>query len=880
MDKRATLILEPGIEKHLMPASDSRWGPSYLPIHSRSFEKLASECYVPERIIKLIEGLKPRKDGRYVHINAVGALHIYGCFVPGSPVLTEDGQYIPIETVKRGDRVLGRSGRFREVLTVWKHHHHKEGIRISIEGLLDDIGTTPNHELLSLPFDEIQCDRDRHKRCIPETSGTQNICRRPQSVVCSLMPKMLAGRWRTAEDLALKDFLLCALPEHDAEPIFTEEEARAAGLWVADGCFRPSNFAPKKYGMDFSVADSESYLIEDIEAIGPVKIYNGHGACKAVVLPDATFAAKIETLFGTYSHGKRIPGNFGRQPENIILAFLSGYFDGDGSPWLPLSHAYSHTVSKNLALGIQRLLWSVEIPSTVCPAPGGYHVHFSLARGRKLAIRCRTFPEHLSKGRPSYRQFFIDGYVCLPIRKLGRFQIEGPVYDLEVEEEHTYNVSQVVCHNSNKNGDAFPKWSLKHDAPPSDVISFLHDKGLSVPQEYGHETFETYAYPFIFHDNKDPLKSIGEKVTCSAYNDQMERVELILFILESRAPDLVRRIDAGDPIPWSMGAKVPFDICSICKNVAKRKEEYCTHLRNLMNVILPDGRKVYALNWFPRFFDISYVISPAWKQAYSLRKIASVGSGVYASPAASRQEAFVPHDLDFQKIASAQSTLYKAAVLKRAEEKSAEIEKQVPAERGQDNLGKAPIKPAVHRELKKLVSQHKDEQPSLPLSELKDLKDEHSLSDILGGATSCGIQLKRPEVEELTDGDETKLPEALDIDRPQRKVIAVFKRWMPERSLFDPPFAKRVIQVIRIKGHVGNGLDKQSSSSTPFNRYCELLRKLDVDKLAQRANDLEILEARDPLAVDQSLVAVKTAEMDERLRAVLPFVVGAGLHKS
>lgn len=442
---------------------------------------------------------------------------------------------------------------------------------------------------------------------------------------------------------------------------------------------------------------------------------------------------------------------------------------------------------------------------------------------------------------------------------------------------HINAVGALHIWGSNKNGDAFPKWSLLHDAPPPDVISFLHDKGLSVPQEYGHETFETYAFPFVFHDNKDPLKSIGEKVTCSAYNDQMERVELIVFIMESRAPDLVRRVDAGDPIPWSMGCKVPFDVCSICKNTAKNRNEYCTHLRTLMNVTLPDGRKVYALNWFPRFFDISYVISPAWSQAYSLRKIASTGAGVYAQPAASRQEAFMPHDLDFQKIASAQVVLHKAAVLKRAEEKSAEIEKQVPAEKGQDNLGKAPIKPVVHRELKKLVSQHKDEQPSLPLSELKGLKREHSLSDILGGATSCGIQLKSPEVEELTDGDETKLPESLDLDRPSSKIIAVFKKWMPERSLFDPPFAKRVVRVIRISGHVGNGLDKQSSASTSFNRYCELLRKVDVDTLASRANDLEILEARDPLAVDQSLVAVKTAEMDERLRTVLPFVVGAGL---
>ena len=870
--KRSDLILSSEMEKHIVPSSDPRWGPSYLPIHSNVFEKTASQCYIPEKIIKLVECLKPRKDGRYVHINAVGALSAWGCFIPGSPVLREDGRYLSIEEIRRGDRVLGRSGQFREVLTVWEHDHHRDGMRISVEGLLDDIGTTPNHEFLSLPFDEVRCDRDRSRRCIPETSGTQNICQRPQSLVCSIMPKTLVGHWVSAETLALKDFLLCALPEHDAEPIFTEEEARAIGLWVADGNFCGND-------LEFSVADSELFLIEDIECLGKVKVYEGHGACKSVRVLRPDLVRKIRSLFGEYSHGKRIPGNFSRQPEGVILSLLSGYFDGDGSPNLKDSVSYAHTVSKDLALGIQRLLWSVRIPSTVCPAPGGYHVHFSLDRGRRLAERCRKFPRHIPKGRPSYRQFFVDDYVCLPIRKIERFKINGPVYDLEVEEEHAYNVAQVVCHNSNKNGDAFPKWSLVHDSPPADILSFLNDKGLSVPPEYGYETFETYAYPFVFHDNKDPLKSIGEKVTCAAYNDVMERVELIVFISDRHAPDLVRRIDAGDPIPWSMGCKVPFDVCSICKNAAKNRSEYCSHLRTLMNVTLPDGRKVYALNWFPRFFDISYVISPAWSEAWSLRKVASHGSPI-AAPVASAVFAFQPSEIDFEKIASAQVQFRKAAVLKRAEEKAAEIEKQIPAEKGQDNLGRAPIKTPVYRELKKLVALHKDETPSIPKTELDSLKRDHPLSDILGGATACGIQLKKLEVDSLTDGDDSKLPDSLDFESPSSRILAVLRKWMPDRSLFDPPFAKRVIRIIRIRGNAEPDHEKRSSSSSSFNRYCALLREVDVDKLAARANDMEILEVRDQFAVDNSLAAVKTAETDERLRAVLPFVVGAGLHTS
>jgi len=288
------------------------------------------------------------------------------------------------------------------------------------------------------------------------------------------------------------------------------------------------------------------------------------------------------------------------------------------------------------------------------------------------------------------------------------------------------------------------------------------------------------------------------------------------------------------------------------------------------------------LNWFPRFFDISYVVSPAWTEAWSLRKVAHCEpSMAVATPTGSIITAFTPAELDFEKIASAQVRFHKAAVLKRAEEKAAEIDKRVPAEKGQDNLGRSPIKPAVYRQLKAIVGEHKDSQRALPIEELQGLKDKHSLGDILGGATACGIQLKKPEIEVLTDGDAKKLPDSLDFENPPRGILSVLKKWMPDRSLFDPPFAKRVIRIIRIKKDAG-GIDKKSSrsSSAAYNKYCELLQGVDVDKLASKANEWEILEARSPNAVDLSLVNVKTAGVGETLRAVLPFVVGAGLHKS
>lgn len=65
--------------------------------------------------------------------------------------------------------------------------------------------------------------------------------------------------------------------------------------------------------------------------------------------------------------------------------------------------------------------------------------------------------------------------------------------------------------------------------------------------------------------------------------------------------------------------------CSICGNRAKTRNEYCDHLLKHMNQILPDGRRIYAKNLSPKFFDISVVLIPAEKTAGFLKIFSNLG---------------------------------------------------------------------------------------------------------------------------------------------------------------------------------------------------------------------------------------------------------------
>ena len=153
--------------------------------------------------------------------------------------------------------------------------------------------------------------------------------------------------------------------------------------------------------------------------------------------------------------------------------------------------------------------------------------------------------------------------------------------------------------SSNVNGDYFPeKALLKH-----------------------HDTFLN-AHPFMMHINKDPNKGYGD-VMFSAFNPKMHRVELVIGYDRDKLPErYVKKIENDENVNLSMGCRVPYDVCSICGNVAPTPAQYCDCIKKYgLNHTYDDGRKLYVINTEPDFFDISIVIVPADKTARILSRI-------------------------------------------------------------------------------------------------------------------------------------------------------------------------------------------------------------------------------------------------------------------
>jgi hypothetical protein len=194
---------------------------------------------------------------------------------------------------------------------------------------------------------------------------------------------------------------------------------------------------------------------------------------------------------------------------------------------------------------------------------------------------------------------------------------------------------------NNKNGDLFPELALSFDKTRDDPTAralelearFLVPFGKRLPPgNYTNFGFRTFldALRYREHANKDPSRSYGD-IVLAVWNPMLRRVEVITrhdreAAKRVGAEQIITDIDEGRPRKVSMGCRVPFDVCSVCGNIARTTAHYCEHLRTRMGSVMDDGTVVGAYNLFPRFFDLSDVLVPAAPESAVLKKVASVKS--------------------------------------------------------------------------------------------------------------------------------------------------------------------------------------------------------------------------------------------------------------
>ncbi len=177
----------------------------------------------------------------------------------------------------------------------------------------------------------------------------------------------------------------------------------------------------------------------------------------------------------------------------------------------------------------------------------------------------------------------------------------------------------------NRNGDGFPEQPYKVGVKPPCGCCGKDRDAWVLPEECIQHHYKSYEQGNVFrhHVNKDPKKRVG-RVLKAFWNPFMHRVEVLEDINNAKAPDLVEQICDGEFPAKSMGCRIKFDVCTECGHQAPTRKHYCDHLKWAMSQLNPQtGMRNGALNPNPRFFDSSWVIRPADRCGYMLKKVAT-----------------------------------------------------------------------------------------------------------------------------------------------------------------------------------------------------------------------------------------------------------------
>ena len=341
------------------------------------------------------------------------------CFPAGTLVLTDSGLK-NIETIQPGERVLTHRNRWRTVLRSGKTGDSET---VGLRGRGGRVNCTPDHRFWA---SQVYGIPGKRKLGSPEWREAESL---------------IGWAWATPQSVP-------SLPIPFPSETTPEEFWWIVGRWLADG-YTDQNRIVITVGHH-----KEKELQAALDKAGIPWSRSVERTASKYRWSDKVFARWLNEHFGKYAHGKRLPAWLLGASENVKIQFLNGYRSGDGNtsftkrggkPVGKEVHSV-RTVSEELAYGVFLLL------ATLGYAP---RVNEGIQRtdrieGRRVAVRSRTFSVLWSDMKPDekFSRAWADGeHLWGRVYSSTLSEEVVPVYDLEVEEDHSFVVNGFVVHN-------------------------------------------------------------------------------------------------------------------------------------------------------------------------------------------------------------------------------------------------------------------------------------------------------------------------------------------------------------------------------------------------------------------------------------------------
>lgn len=356
------------------------------------------------------------------------------CFTADTLVLTSNRGYIQIKDIKENDIVLAHD-----------NHYHKV-IKSAY------IGNKNIWHIDSMNSDGIDCTDD-HKFYV-RTRHRVNTHKNGKAVNYRYFDSPI---WKECKNLTKDDYIGYAINQNSIIPTWTDSDSNKIkiaslmnkpsfwwiiGRYIADG-FKQSGKTGNRIVLCCGLPKVKLGEIEKhLKKIQLKYCTTNYRTCMEYHICSNELYEFV-SLFGDKAFGKYIPSFVFDLPNELCKSFLDGYWSGDGC--FTENQYKATSVSRNLIYGIGQLIAKV------------YHRPFSI-------YHCKRKPKTIIEGRTvnqkdtysiTYKPitniqdkaFYEDGYIWFPINKIVNTNTLQEVYDITVENAHSFTANGAIVHN-------------------------------------------------------------------------------------------------------------------------------------------------------------------------------------------------------------------------------------------------------------------------------------------------------------------------------------------------------------------------------------------------------------------------------------------------
>lgn len=331
------------------------------------------------------------------------------CFVAGTKVYTSTG-YKNIEDVKIGDMVLTHKNRYMPVVRIGGEKN-KEIYSMRIQGFLNTECTNYH------PF---YCKKS--KISYPEKIKLKDLKK----------GYYLGSHINNKEDNKFN---------------LSDEDCWILGRYVADGHIRKWKRKERKnsyyYQCVLSIGDDKIEKLKSIVKTRNYSCYKHTQSTYRVVFSSMELVNFIiEHNFGIGAENKIIPNFILDLPVNKLQYFLNGYMDGDGCE---INGVYqATTISKELAMSLSLAIQKVY--RVGCCIYYNKRPNTYIIEGRTVKQKDTYMIRFRTKDN-KHAWFIEDDIVWYPIKEIKSTNRIEDVFNIEVEEDHTYAANNIITFN-------------------------------------------------------------------------------------------------------------------------------------------------------------------------------------------------------------------------------------------------------------------------------------------------------------------------------------------------------------------------------------------------------------------------------------------------